>query len=178
MAWHLKPDALGALRDTLLERGAPSSRSSGAAPGNHSAETEALLLRMAPFLELLYLMMVADGIAEDSERRLLQGVSRTFFAGDVSSAALDELLNGFEASRQAEGLEGRLESVANSLSADRLDAEAAFTLTAVMALADGATDLTEHDLLSQLAQMLGVSSRRAHELLEQSPLSARKRPAP
>jgi tellurite resistance protein len=176
--WQLKPDALHALRDTLLERGVPSLRLTKPASVENSRETDTLLQRVAPFLELLYLMMVADGKCDERERRLLQGVTRTFCGNELSSAAVDELLTVFDANKDAEGVEARLETVAGGLSADKLDAEAAFTLTAVMAVADGDMGAPEHALLRELAQMLGIAANRARELVAETPLSGRTRPAP
>jgi uncharacterized tellurite resistance protein B-like protein len=170
MTWQLAPDALRTLRDTLLERGVPSLRVGPPAPGNSSPESESLLARVSPFLELLYLTMVADGACEEGERRLLRGAARTLCGSELSSAAIDALLSVFDASKDAEGVEARLESVANALSADRLDAEAAFTLTAAMALVDQDAFEAEHALLVELAPMLGISSRRARELVAVGPL--------
>jgi tellurite resistance protein len=177
MAWHLEPNALHALRDMLVDRGVPSLR-----PGKPlimgSSEAESLLERVSPFLELLYLMMIIDDKCDERERRLLRGVTRTLGGADLPGATVDQLLAVFDAHVQAEGVEGRLDSVASWLSADRLDAEAAFTLTAAMAVADGDMGQPEHGLLSQVAGMLSISPRRAQELLDQSPLSVRTRPAP
>lgn len=173
MTWHLEPSALGALRAQLLERGklieprADATRSSEAL-GN-SPEVEALLRRVAPFLELLYLMMVTDGKCHEHERQLLRGVTRTLGGADLPPATVRRLLATFDDNLAAEGTEGRLETVANSLIADRLDAETAFTLTATMALADCDVDVPELGLLSHLAEVLGISTKRAHELIVQRP---------
>jgi uncharacterized tellurite resistance protein B-like protein len=178
VAWQLDPNALQTLRDLLLDRGVPSLLPGRRKPAAGSQETETLLRRIAPFLELLYLMMVADGTCDERERRLLRGVARTFGGGEVSSATVDQLLVEFDANKVAEGVEGRLETIANGLSADRLDAEAAFTLTAAMAVADNTLPETEQALLGQLAKVLGISANRARELVEHNPLSVRTHPVP
>lgn len=176
MPWQLEPSALAALRDQLIERGAAASRLLD--DGVSSRPSEPLLRRLAPFLELLYLMMVADGKCEARERQLLRGVVRTLGGPDLVGAAVEPLLTAFDANLETAGAEGRLETVASALTADRLDAEAAFTLTATMALADGDVDAPEHAVLDQLAEMLGISSNRARELATQRPLTARTHPAP
>jgi DnaJ-domain-containing protein 1 len=179
VTWHLEPNALEALRDQLIERGTLIERrtalrrgaASSHADGPHAANTleaETLLRRVAPFLELLYLMMVADGKCDERERQLLRGVTRTLGGADLSNASVDRLLTAFDAHMIAEGVHSRLETVASVLCADRLDAEAAFTLTATMALADGDVDVPEHTVLSELAELLGISASRARELAAQA----------
>lgn len=143
--------------------------------GNTAQQT--LAWRLAPFLELLYLMMVVDGKCEQRERQLLRGVTRTLGGAVLSSDAAERLLIAFDANLEAEGVEGRLEALASVLMADRRDAESAFTLTATMALADNDVDTPEHAMLAQLADMLGISKVRARELTVQS-LSAQTRQAP
>jgi tellurite resistance protein len=87
-------------------------------------------------------------------------------SGDqLPGAELDILLEQFEAGYLAEGIEARLESVTNWLAADRDDAEAAFTLAAVMAVADRRVDASEHRILEDLRELLGISPERAEELV-------------
>ncbi len=177
MTWRLDPNALDALRDQLLERGIASSRLAEP-PVDGSPEAETLLQRVSPFLELLFLMMSADGECHERERQLLRGVTRTLGGSDLPRATVEHLLTVFDAHVEQEGVESRLETVASGLSADRLDAETAFTLTATMALADDDVGAPEHAVLDHLAEMLGISANRAHELVAQCPLKARTRPAP
>lgn len=182
MAWQFEPSALEPLRDQLLERGrvlehrlAPSEVRGTTRPVEMpgSASVDTLLQRVAPFLELLYLMMVADGKCDERERQLLRGVTRTLGGADLSSAAVERLLTDFDAHLETEGAAGRLETVASLLCGDRLDAETAFTLTATMALADGDVDIPEHTVLAQLAEVLGLSAARARELAESRRAPAR-----
>ena len=83
----------------------------------------------------------------------------------TSSTAVDGLLAQFELTVRTEGEETRLESVANLLGADALDAQAAFTLAAAMALVDRDVEGPEDELLSRLASMLGISSAKAKQLI-------------
>lgn len=183
VTWRLDPDALAVLRETLIERGrqrprAPSASATGGAEATSdegdssrrgSPGAEALLRRLTPFLELLYLMMSADGTCHEQERQLLRGAVRTLTGGDLPRPTVERLLAEFEDHLQAEGATGRLETLASFLSADRLDAEFAFTLTATMAVADGDVEDREHAVSSQLADILGISAARARELVAQRP---------
>jgi tellurite resistance protein len=183
VTWRLEPNALAALRDTLLERGRALEHGRALTPlkepsldGSPAAAT--LLRRVAPFLELLYLMMVTDGKCDERERQLLQGVTQTLGGSELPCGAAMHLLTVFDANLEAEGVDGRLETVSSVLCADRLDAEAAFTLTATMAVADGEVEAPEHEVLARLAEMLGISAKRARELIAQRPLGAHLRSAP
>jgi len=171
VTWQLDPHALEALRDRLLERGQTTHREApaDAVPGSGALQTSALLRRLSPFLELLHLMMLTDGTCDTNERQLLQGAARTLGGEDLSYATIETLLTTFDANLETEGLESRLEAVASLLCADRLDAEAAFTLTATMAMADGTVDVQEHAVLRELAQVLGISNRRARDLVAPRP---------
>lgn len=184
MTWRLEPDALAALRTQLLERGQALERRGGGEPRedeSHSddpRQAEVLLRRVAPFLELLHLMMVADGERGTEERQLLSGVARTLIGTPLQAACLDDLLTAFDERVEDEGVEGRVESVAVTLTADRLDAEAAFTLTATMALADGHVGSREFAVLRHLSEVLGIPTARAGELVEHCPVKARTLHAP
>lgn len=182
MTWHLDPRALEALRAELLERGKVlelrAAARLGKPPLAATSEAETLLRRVAPFLELLYLMMQADGKCDERERQLLRGVARTLCGAELSGATVERQLLGFDANQAAVGAASRLEEVAGQLCSDRLDAEAAFTLTTTMALADEAVAVPERVVLEQLADVLGISASRARELVAQRPLTAPTRPAP
>lgn len=184
MTWKLEPDALAALRDQLLERGQALEKRGAVEPlefDSHDGNTrqaEVLLRRVAPFLELLHLMMIADGECGSDERQLLCGVARTLIGAPLPAACLESLLTAFDAHVADEGVEGRVESVAVTLTADRLDAEAAFTLTATMALADGQVGSHEFAVLRHLSEVLGIPAARAGELVEHCPVKARTPHAP
>jgi uncharacterized tellurite resistance protein B-like protein len=195
VTWRLEPDALAVLRETLIARGrlgkrAPSTDGSAATDAGNARSgdddgsarealgAEALLQRLTPFFELLYLMMSADGTCHEHERQLLRGAVRTLMGGDLPRPTVERLLADFDAHLHAEGATGRLESIASALSADRLDAEFAFTLTATMAVADGDVEDREHAVSSHLAEVLGISAGRARELVAQRPVTARRRRGP
>jgi tellurite resistance protein len=166
--WRLDLDALDGLRRTLIERGEAPRRArpfGSLVPKLGSLALQALVERVAPFCEVLYLMMVADGTCDLAERDVLRGVATMLSGDQLPGAELDILLEQFEAGYLAEGIEARLESVTNWLAADRDDAEAAFTLAAVMAVADRRVDASEHRILEDLRELLGISPERAEELV-------------
>jgi len=95
----------------------------------------------------------------------LRGVARMLSGDQLPGAELDLLLEQFEAGYLSDGVDARLETVTSWLAADRDDAEAAFTLAAVMAVADRHLDASEHRVLEELRELLGISPERAEELV-------------
>lgn len=167
MRWTLDPDALESLRSALLARGdAPeaSARLGSLPPERGSASESALLARVLPYLELLYLVMRADGQCGENERALLWGAARLLGGDRLSRHAFDAALAGFDA-RAPSDVEGRLDEVAAWLANDRPGAEAAFALAAAMAVVDHEVDPRERALLDALADRLGISAERAKALL-------------
>lgn len=116
--------------------------------------------------ELLYLMMQQDGVCGVNERQVLRGVARTLSDGALTSAQIDELVTQFDALLEEEGPEERMYAVTETLSADRVVAESAYTLAATMMLADDEATPEELTLLTSLAHHLGLSTQRASELVE------------
>jgi hypothetical protein len=166
--WQLVPESLEQLREALLARGEapPVSLSHGSLPPPGGSPQEAALLRrVAPYLELLYLMMLSDGRSGEAERRLLWGAARTLSGDRLTRASFDATVEGFDNLRVAEGIEARLDAISGWLVTDRLGAEAAFTLAGAMAVADREVAPNERDLLAELGERLGISSARAAELL-------------
>lgn len=124
----------------------------------------ALVERVSPMCEVLYLMMSADGRCDESERELLRGAVRVLTAGSLRSAQIDLMLEGFERQRVACGADARLQKVAGHLQVDRVEAEAAYSLAAAMALVDEDVDGLERHLLDELGDLLGLSAKRRTEL--------------
>ncbi|MET0285645.1 MAG: TerB family tellurite resistance protein [Polyangiales bacterium] len=129
------------------------------------ADVLAIVQRVAPICEVLYLVMVADERSDEREVEVLRGAIRTLTEDALRGPVVDGMLERFEAAARQFGREARLAQVAAQLSADRPDAEAAFTLAAVMAIADDDPDEQERVWIEELRQMLGVRPARAAELL-------------
>jgi uncharacterized tellurite resistance protein B-like protein len=148
----------------------PRSRrvNSGFGPGSLRPQQPdvAVVERVAPMCELLYLMMQHDGVCGIRERQVLRGVARTLSDGALTNTQIDELIAKFDELLLEYGPEERIFDVTEALSVDRVVAESAYTLAATMTLADDQLVITEAALLDSIAQLLGISKRRAAELSE------------
>ncbi len=153
------------LRDALVAGGVIEQGDAGGEGGTSDSRVTASKQRVAPFIETMYLVMLADGRADASERTAIASAARLLTGNLLSGADIDELLDRCEASIREQGAALRLQAIGSRLSADRLDRETAFTLAAAVALADDDVDATEIDLVGSVAEWYGVSSRRARELL-------------
>ena len=166
----LDSETLARLRDDLLVRGErtslpPPALTEAEVPAPLSAEVVAVMQRVAPLCEVLYLLMVADEKSDARERDVLHGATRALTDGALRSSAIEVMLSRFQASLQAHGRDGRLAQVTAQLAADREDAEAAFVLAAVMVIADETHAIPEEELLAEIRELLGISRARAAVLL-------------
>ena len=160
------------LRDMLHERAglqAPHVGSRGRlARDEASPEVQALIERVAPICEALYLAMVADDEQDADEIESIRGAIATLTDGSLSSATIESMLRGYAAAATEQGREERLRQVAARLSADREDAEATLVLAAAVAVSDGSVAGTEESLLTELCHRLGISGARAAVILDTS----------
>jgi len=156
------------LREHLIEV-APSSRGPVLARedqrDNGSPEESAIVDRFRPFAQLFYLVASADGEIDEDERHVMRGAFESLTAGRVDRARLLGLEAELMGQAAACDREQLLEEVCSVLSRDREDAELAFTLAAVVAVANRQVEHHEVQLVDQLGSWLGVSQRRAAELL-------------
>jgi uncharacterized tellurite resistance protein B-like protein len=152
------------LRDALIEGGVQPAASNAAAsaPGR-----QASLERVAPFVETMFLMMVADGHHDANEEAAIRGAMRTLTHGLLDDAELDSLLEACAGRLAEQGVEARLQAVGNRICADRVDRETGFTLAAAIALADSEVAIEESALLVSIAEWYGISTRRRREILGQ-----------
>jgi tellurite resistance protein len=161
-------------RDSMLPPGGPD-RPHGVTPASARrsistqelgpSDREAILSRVAPMCEVLYLLMAADDHVDGREYITLRGAIRALTDGALGTSALNGLLARFESQLEREGRTVRLGKVAAELSADRADAEAAYMLAAAVAIADENTDLRESELLDELGDLLGISPKRRRQLI-------------
>ena len=158
---NLDTETVRRLRDALLDR--QIAEPGGASPPH--AARQATVDRVAPFLETLYLVMMADGVAEPAERAAINGAIAILTQGVLDEATVVGLLEHCENRAAAEGVERRLQGIGARLSADRADAETAFSLAAAVALADHTVDQHEHALIEKLAEWFGLSEKRAMALI-------------
>lgn len=164
---RLDSTMLARLRDELRQRGArvslPPPDSAPAVPA--SADVLAVMERVAPICEVLYLLMVADHDCDAREQEVLRGTVRALTDGVLKTTVIEAMLARFEAAQDAYGRERRLAQVTAQLSADRQDAEAAYVLASVMAIADERPDERERGMLEELREQLGIPAARARALL-------------
>jgi len=154
------------LRDALLERSGLQALPKGHQPLDEaSPEIRALVARVEPMGEALFLMMVIDGETEPQERQSLERAIQILTAEGLSSGSLDQLFAEYEERFRTQGAESRMTQVGAQLCADREDAEATLMLAAAIALADGSVALSESKMLEGLSEWLGFSARQAQSIL-------------
>jgi len=156
------------LRDHLLEL-APLSirpRDPAGRAAADSPEEAAILERFYPFAELLFLVAAADGRVEPRERAATLGAFVALTDGRLPRSTLERVERAVTERARRDGWERRLQRVCGDLSADRDDAELAFTLASAVALSDDVTTESEWNLLAFIAEALGISPRRMDLLLK------------
>jgi DnaJ-domain-containing protein 1 len=154
------------LRDALVEVGG-AVKDAAADPPETDRGREASLKRVEPFLETMYLMMMADGQSDVAEQAAMRGALRILTQGLIDTGTLESLLRTFAARLGQQGLEHRLQAIGGVVCANKRDRETALTLAAAIALADHAVAGEEGELVSSIAEWFGVSRRRCLELLAQ-----------
>jgi tellurite resistance protein len=157
------------LRDKLLARGRPSigPPAADAQDSADSPELDALTERVRPFAEVMYLVLSADSKLSQPERDVLRGALRSLTEGALSSRALDHMLEQFEALREHQGLELRLDYLASQLYADRADARLALGLATAAADSDEGVGADERAVIVALAERLRISQTELQALLHE-----------
>jgi tellurite resistance protein len=161
------------LRDRLKETGARPSvvLASGdgalARAGILPPEEAAAVQSVEPVLEMMFLMMAADGNLSEEERVVIRGAVRELTEGFVRSATINALLEDYETHLARDGQEGRLDEIVTTLGDDVPGAESAFILAAAVAFADEVIDDAENELLDAFAEKVGLSEERANQLLDE-----------
>ena len=163
------PELTQRVRDLILARGAgtpPRTDLELAGMGQDGTpEREAIVERVAPMAEALFLVMSADGVCVGAERTALRGAILTVTDGELDGRVVDSLLGGFDRALDQEGHDARLDTVAAQLSGDRADGEVAVELAAAVITSDGDVHPAERAALERLAEDLGIDPDRALELL-------------
>ncbi len=151
------------LRDALVASGSFDTASE-ASPAS-DARQQAALERVAPFVEVMCLMMTIDGDIGGDERAAIIGASKMLTSGMVADDDLEKLLDRFADPLESHKVEARLQTIGNAICRDRLDRETAFTLAAAIAVADGRVAEEESLLVDSIAEWFGLSNRRCEEIL-------------
>ncbi len=168
---QISTQAIGLLRDRLLETGGPPSvLATGpealAAAHPMEGDEEAKRLFLAAF-EAMFIMVAADGTVGAEEKDVLRGAIRELTAGAVRTAEIEKMSAECEAQIKAHGADKRLSAAAEALKGERVAAEAAFVLAAAMAFADEEIADEENETLNRFAELLGIDEDRANELLDE-----------
>ena len=147
------------LRDQLL-----ATDSAPRAPVLSERARAAVLKRIEPFAELMYLVMMADGRSEAEESATATAALRVLSDEQLSDAELAAMLDQF-ADRALGGVEARIAQLGAQLSADPDDRETALALAAVVAVADRSVAAEENQVVEWVVEYLGVSRRRLAQVL-------------
>jgi uncharacterized tellurite resistance protein B-like protein len=170
---NIRRNTITRLRDRLKETGSRPSLviASGdpilAKAGVLPPEEQAAIQSVEPVLEMMFLMMAADGAIQEEERVVIRGAVRELTEGFVRSATLNALIEGLEEVLNKDGQQARLDAVVEMLQDDVPGAESAFVLAAAVAYADEKIEDTENELLNAFAEKAGISEERANALLDE-----------
>lgn len=160
---RLRTETLVDLRDKLRDRGSPPTL---ARPGAGGLDPEAAFLigEYGPLVELMFLVMSADGEVAQAERDVLRGALRELDPR-VRSTHFGAMLSAAEQARERHGASTRLLDVGRELRDDPVRAEVAFVLAAAIAFADDRITTDENSLLNDLADALGIDEAKSEELM-------------
>lgn len=159
---NLDTAAIRRLRDHFLTVEAEQGEKSNTAP---APVMEAILRRAEPFAETMYLVMMADGAAGEEEQRALAGALQVLTHGAADADVVQRMFTRFEENLASFGAYDRLHQIGVHLSAQAEARETAFSLGAMVALADDEVDARESELIRTLAEFYGISDRRVEALL-------------
>lgn len=162
MSFEIDTRTIRRLRDALLARGRLPATP---ATAPMAAQREATAARIAPFVETMFLMMLADGREDPAEKDVIRGAIDLLAQGFLEQAELDALLARCRHRVSSSSAEVCLQSLGARVCGDSTDRETAFTLAAVVALADRQVSPGERELVTSVAEWYGVSSRRASAIL-------------
>lgn len=155
--------AIRRLRDNLFASVDRGRRDQEAASPQISG---AILRRVEPFAETMYLVMRADGDSARLEEDALAAAINLLSDGQLSRFDIASMFERFAASLEAHGAESRVAHLGAHVGADRDDRETAFLLAAVVALADDRVDVRENRVLEWIRSYFGISDRRMAVLLD------------
>jgi len=161
---NIDTDAIRRLRDHLL---AHHDRQETDATVDSAGERqkEAVLRRADPFAETMYLVMIADGKPADVERKALIAAIGILTNSTLGSQDIESMFARFDANADRNGAEARLAQIGSRVCVDPDDRETAFSLAAVVALADEEVLAHENQALGWIRQYFGISQHRAASIL-------------
>lgn len=170
---NLRPATVTRLKDRLRETGArpsivvSSTQDVLAKAGMLPPEEQAAVRSIDPVVEMMFLMMAADGDIGEQEYTVIRGAVRELTENYVRTTTLNVMLDGYKELLEKEGQEARVEDIAGRLGDDVAGCESAFVLAAAVAFADEVIEDQENDLLNSFAEAVGLSEETANELLDE-----------
>lgn len=170
---NLRPATVTRLRDRLRETGerpsivVSSTQDVLAKAGMLPPEEQAAVRSIDPVVEMMFLMMAADGDIGEDEYTVIRGAVRELTENYVRTTTLNVMLEQYKALYEQEGQAARVRAIADRLGDDVAGCESAFVLAAAVAFADEVIDDQENDLLNTFAEAVGISEDRANELLDE-----------
>ena len=124
------------------------------------ADGRAAMERIAPFGELMFLMMASDGECADAERRVLRRAMRVCPTGMSVAGTGPHPGSGLCPGHGGQGRSQRLSVVAGYLAADRQDADAALSLAAAVASGQRGHRAPRAGAVGGLRRDVGVAPKR------------------
>lgn len=129
------------------------------------AEAMRIVEEYGALCEAMYLVMVADRKVVNLERDVLRGALRVLSNDVVRTKHMESMIDHAARKLVEDGYEARLKHVIEVLKADPQKADLTYILAAAVAAADHKVTDEEEQLLSALAEGLGIDEARANELL-------------
>jgi uncharacterized tellurite resistance protein B-like protein len=172
LSYQIDTDTIRRLRNALAERG---QRGLNGDSDRADAQRAATAARIAPFLETMYLVMMADGRKNPEEQDVIRGAIAILAQDYLGAQDLEQLLAHCEQRALACGVEASLQALGAGLCRNRSDRETAFALAAAVAMADDEVADSERQLVAAVAEWYGISPRRAGEIA--GDLSCHRHPA-
>ncbi len=154
---------LEALRDALKARGQRQSIVMGGSV--ELIEAMEFLGEWGPFVEAMYLMMVADRRVMNVERQVLRGALAVLSDEKVRTRHMEAMLDAASRNIVAEGVERRLTKTLQALRQHPTKAESAVLVAAAIAAADDRVVPEELELLKRMVKDLDIDETRAKEIL-------------
>jgi uncharacterized tellurite resistance protein B-like protein len=157
---NVDTDAIRRLRNHLLERAGHLDEP------NPGAIAEAMLRRVEPFAETMFLVMSADGEQAQVEHDAMLSALALLTDARLTREDLAGLISRFEENLARHGRPGRLARIGAALGGDQADRETAFALAAAVAVADDRVRIGESETLTLVRECYGISDRRARAILD------------
>lgn len=130
---------------------------------------DAVMQRIEPFAEIMYLVMAADLDFAAAEKSILLNALSLLCDHAIPTTHLESLIDGIHQREPAdEAIEQHIQLAAARIGSVREDREVAFLLAAVIAMADSHVEDVERQVVQWVREYLGISRSRMAQLLDDS----------